>query len=313
MTSRGVEWYLQADAYSRCICPNEGGSAHDSCDEVASARPPACQPWLRSPRWDLLYVIFSIALACLPYSVFLLFGAGGSFEVKGTTAYESRMFINTLVAGFIGGPHMYATFMRTVFDREYLRRRTLLILSSLAIPIIVFSLAILSYDTYVWLLTVFFALASLHALYQIIWLSDANNAKARRALSWPSRLIDYGVILTSLYPIATYKMVQGTFTIGPVALKYHDVITALLPALPGEDRIFSGQYWLASLAFLAFAVMLLLWIGKTLREIRGGYLNVPKTMLIACTVPLMFITPALPNMIRLSRVSTPGIPSNIWC
>jgi hypothetical protein len=143
-------------------------------------------------------------------------------------------------------------------------------------------MAVLSYETYVWLLSIFFALASLHALQQIIWLTEAYNLKARLALSLKSRLIDYGVVLTSLYPIAVYKMVRGEFKIGPVELKYNAII--------------AGWTWLAALAALVFAVMLALFIAKTYLEYRSGYVNVPKTLLISLTVLLMFWTPIFPNM-----------------
>lgn len=276
---------------------------------VPPARPATGQPWLRSARWDLTFLILSIALAAVPYSVFLIFGSSGSFEIKGTAAYNTRVLINTLVSILIGGPHMYATFTRTVMDPVFLRRRKWFIASTIMVPILVIGLAVWSYESYVWLLTIFFAFASLHALYQIIWLSDAYNSKARPGSSWRGRIIDYGLVLTSLYPIATFKMVEGTFKIGPVSLRYHDVI-GLLPGYRGDlgrttiggslaidwNKIIGGQYYLSTLAFLAFAVLLLLWLAKTASETRAGTLNLPKTLLIAVTATLMFITPAAANM-----------------
>lgn len=272
------------------------------------ARQTSAQPWLHSRRWDLSFVILSIVLASLPYSVYLIFGSGGSFDVKGTQAYDARVLINTLVSVLVGGPHMYATFTRTIMDPIFLRRRFWFIASTILVPITVIALSVLTYETYVWLLTVFFVLASLHALYQIIWLTDAYDAKASKTIVWRSRIIDYGVVLTSLYPIATYRMVEGTFKIGPVALKYHDIIR-LLPGYQGDlgtwslagisinlNKIFGGQYWLSTLASLAFAVMLLLWIAKTVGEYRRGSLSVPKTLLIGLTVLLMFFAPAASNL-----------------
>jgi hypothetical protein len=178
----------------------------------------AAQPWLHSARWDLSLLILSVLIAAIPYSIYILFG-GQALEaasVKGTAAYNARLLVNNLVALFIGGPHMYATFTRTIMDRDFLRKRFWFIASSVLVPITVITMAVLSYETYVWLLSIFFALASLHALQQIIWLTEAYNLKARLAMSLKSRLIDYGVVLTSLYPIAVYKMVRGEFKIGPV-------------------------------------------------------------------------------------------------
>jgi len=248
------------------------------------AREAAAQPWLLSARWDLSFLILSVVVAAIPYSIYVLFG-GQALEtatVKGTAAYNARLLVNTLVAVLIGGPHMYATFTRTILDRDFLRKRFWFIASSVLVPITVITMAVLSYETYVWLLSIFFALASLHALQQIIWLTEAYNLKARLALSLKSRLIDYGVVLTSLYPIAVYKMVRGEFTIGPVELKYNAII--------------AGWTWLAALAAIAFAMMLALFIAKTYLEYRSGYVNVPKTLLISLTVLLMFWTPIFPNM-----------------
>jgi hypothetical protein len=247
-------------------------------------RQAVAQPWLHSPQWDLSFLILSVLVAAVPYSIYILFG-GQALEaasIKGTAAYNARVLVNNLVALFIGGPHMYATFTRTILDRDFMRKRFWFITSSILVPVTVFAMAILSYETYVWLLSIFFTLASLHALQQIIWLTEAYNLKARPALSWKSRLIDYGVVLTSLYPIALVKMVQGEFKIGPVELKYNAII--------------HGWYWLATLAALAFAVMLLLFIGKTYAEYCAGYVNLPKTLLISLTVLLMFWTPIFPNM-----------------
>jgi hypothetical protein len=131
-------------------------------------------------------------------------------------------------------------------------------------------------------MTVFFGLASVHALHQIVWLTQAYNRRARVATSLPSRLIDYAVVFTSLYPIAVYKMVRGEFRIGPVDLEYNHLIY--------------GWYWFADLAAIAFGVALVAFVAKTIAEARAGYVNVPKTALIAVTVPVMLSLPAFPNM-----------------
>ena len=61
-------------------------------------------------------------------------------------------------------------------------------------PVFVVAMTIASYDSYVWLLSIFFALASVHALHQLVWLSEAYARRAGAGLSLPSRLIDYGVV-----------------------------------------------------------------------------------------------------------------------
>jgi hypothetical protein len=242
------------------------------------------QGWLHSPTWDLSFLIFSVVVAFVPYSVYVIFG-GEAFQtagVKGTRAYDARVFVNTLVAVLVGGPHMYATFTRTIMDREFLRKRFLFVASSILVPIVVVTMAVASYESYVWLLSIFFSMASVHALHQLVWVTEAYNKKAGFPTSLLARGIDYGVVLSSLYPIAVWKMVEGKFTIGPVVLKYNEII--------------AGWWWLAYLAFAGFFVMLLAFIGKTVIEARAGQFNLPKTLLISITVSLMFWTPAFPNM-----------------
>lgn len=251
---------------------------------IATRAQESAQPWLRGPRWDLGFLILSVSLAALPYSVFLFFG-GEALEaasIPGTAAYKARVFVNNLVAILIGGPHMYATFTRTILDADFRRRRAAFVASSVLVPIGVILMAISSYDSYVWLLSIFFAVASLHALQQILWLVDAYNRKARPDYPWRSRLIDYGVVFFSLYPIAVQKMVRGEFRIGNVELKYGEIIT--------------GWTWLSTLVTTVFGAFLALFVVKTCAEWAAGSLNLPKTLLIGVTVPLMLWTPAFPNM-----------------
>jgi hypothetical protein len=244
----------------------------------------ADQPWIRSARWDLSLLVGSVILAIIPYSIYVVLGGSALEEasIKGTSAYQARVLVNLLVTIFIAGPHMYATLTRTLLDPDYVRRHLGLLAVSAVIPVSVIAAAITSYQSYVWLLTVFFGLASVHALHQIVWLSQAYNRRARVATSLPSRLIDYAVVFTSLYPVAVAKMVRGEFRIGPVYLEYNHLVY--------------GWGWFANLVTLAFVVSLVLFVGKTILEIRRGYVNLPKTVLIAVTVPVMLTLPAFPNM-----------------
>ena len=250
--------------------------------EAARASKP--HPWLRGARWDLTFVILSVVVAFVPYSVYVVLGGDAlhSASVKGTTAYDARVTVNLLVALLLGGPHMYATFTRTLMDPDFRRKRPFFLISSVLVPVFVVVMATASYESYVWLLSIFFVVASIHALHQLVWLSEAYSRKAKAARSLYSRVVDYGVVLTSLYPIAVYRMVEGDFKIGPMELKYTQVI--------------GGWWWLAYLAFAVFFVMLALFITKTVREYQLDCFNLPKTLLISITVTLMFWTPAFPNL-----------------
>lgn len=241
-------------------------------------------PWLRSARWDLTFIILSVFVAFMPYSIYVFLGGEAlqSASVKGTAAYNARVTVNLMVALLLGGPHMYATFTRTLMNPEFRRKRPWFLLSSVLVPVFVIVMATASYQSYVWLLSIFFVVASIHALHQLVWLSEAYTRKARGGASLYSRIIDYGVVLTSLYPIAIYRMVEGNFKIGPMELKYTQVI--------------GGWWWLAGVVFALFFTMLAAYVIKTVKEYRADALNVPKTLLISVTVVLMFWTPAFPNL-----------------
>ena len=140
-------------------------------------------PWLRSVRWDLGFLTLSVGLVAIPYAVYLfyvLFGGGSPHDagVKGTTAYTARVTVNYLVALLIGGPHMYATFTRTIMDRDFLRKRLAFVASSVLVPVFVVGMILYSYESYVWLLTIFFSMASIHALHQLVWVSEAYNKRS---------------------------------------------------------------------------------------------------------------------------------------
>lgn len=230
-------------------------------------------PWIRSQQWDLFYLILSVVLCVVPYTTYYLFGAN---EV-------ARQVVNGLVAMVIGGPHMYATFNRTVLDADFRRRRRLFVASSLLIPVAVFTLII---TQYVAMLTFFFFVASLHALQQLIFINDAYTKKSGVTTTRLARLIDYGVVLAALYPWATYKMMRGDFYIGPVQL--------WSPLNPGQ--FLHGQWWIVYSVFAVFYLLLGAFIIKSLDDWRNGHLNVPKTLLVAVTLPLMYFTPLIDNL-----------------
>ena len=242
------------------------------------------QGWIYHPRWDLTFLVASCVLAFSPYLAYLLFGGNlfDSADLVGTAAYNARVFVNTLVAVFIGGPHMYATFTRTMMDPVvFNRKKTLYIVTAIAVPLFVFGMAILSYETYVWLLTIFFGMASIHALHQIMWISGAYDLSKKTKAAIISKAIDYGVVFASLYPVPVWKMVNGNFNIGPISLKINELVY--------------GWHWLGYLVFAFFFAMVLLFIGKSVYEWRNGTLHKGKTILIFVTINVMFWMMFLPN------------------
>ncbi len=248
--------------------------------------------WLHSRDWDLTFISLSVVLVTIPYLTYL-----GLLELQpllqpiastlGTTADDlARNIINGVVALLVGGPHMYATFQRTALDREYASKHRRVILSSLLIPVVVITLAVASLHL---LLTLFFFWASIHVLHQIIYIMELYNHKQQTGLTRFSRYADYGVVLTSLYPLAAYKMSVNNFTIG--VNNIGEVVGNIL----GIVGLQLGP-WMVWLAGGMFGTALVAWLAKTFMEWNRGTLHGPKTLFIGLTVTASFFVPALGNL-----------------
>jgi hypothetical protein len=248
--------------------------------------------WLHSRDWDLTFISLSVILVTVPYLFYL-----GLLEFQptlhpiaaqlGTTVDDlSRNIINAVVALLVGGPHMYATFQRTALDRTYVQKHRAMILSSLLIPVIVITLAVASLQL---LLTLFFFWASIHVLHQIVYITELYNHKQTTSLTKFSRIADYAVILTALYPLAAYKMSINDFTIGV------NNISQVVGNVLGVVGLKLGP-WMVWLAGGMFAVSLAMWLANVVIEGRNGTLNQAKTLFIALTVIAAFFVPALGNL-----------------
>lgn len=238
--------------------------------------------WLRNKRWDLFFITLSVVVVPLPYLMYLL----GTH--LGLADDISRNLVNTFVAVAIGGPHMMSTFLRTGLDERFKERYPTLIRSSIIIPILVISLAFLNLSL---MLTFFFFWASLHVLHQVTYIVELYNHKEakfvrRSTLSPLSRLIDYAIVLTSLFPIAMWKISQGDFEIGQ-----NDLGQAIPDLFQQPDNP-----WFFILVTVIFGFALLSYVAKSAHEHYQGVLNMPKFAFISLTVLVAFFTPLLPNL-----------------
>lgn len=223
--------------------------------------------WLRSPSWDLIFISLSAVLVALPYT-------GYQLMVRlGVAAPTSATVVDLLVTLLIGGPHMYATFTRTIADPNFRANHRRIIATSIIIPI---SVIALGFGAFPLLLTLFFFWASVHVLHQIVFLVECYNRRSPKPLSLMERGIDYAVVFTSLYPLAAYRLVHGTFNVSGITLPF--------PAFLKHD-------WVIWAAFAAFAISLALFLGKTAREISQGRAHWPKLLLIGLTVGISFFLP----------------------
>lgn len=256
--------------------------------------------WLRNRNWDTLYMTLSVFLVPMPY-LFYLIGK----DILQIDKDVARNAVNLAVALLVGGPHMYATFMRTALDEKFVKRYPALIRSSIIIPVVVVSLAFLNLSL---LLTVFFFWASIHVLHQVTYIVELYNKRTdgKSAVTLWARVVDYALILTCLFPIAALKISQHNFHIGT------NDLTAVIPdffftserrllfpitSVPDFFFIKEGTVpWFFILMTTLFGAAVIAFIVKSYREWKGGYLHWPKTVFIVITVAVACTMPALENL-----------------
>jgi hypothetical protein len=216
--------------------------------------------WLRSPSWDLTFLILSAALVPIP--LLLYHGLG-----------VSQTAVNLLVAGLIGGPHLYSTFTYTFMEPNYRRRHRRFLVATMAFV-----------DLQL-LLTVFFMWASIHVLHQITYINDCYVAKGVGRRPRRERVVDYGVVFLCLYPMATPQILDGSFQLGGTQL--------WVPS-------WATHGWVADLQIMGvaalFGAFFVLWLGKSIRDWRRGTLLVPSVLLVGLTIVVGFTLPLFPNI-----------------
>jgi hypothetical protein len=240
---------------------------------VPELMPQRRQGWIYKPSWDLSLLIFSAILVPLPFFV------AWTAQVSGWMSPQQAIdLINITVATLIGGPHLFSTLTYTLLDKRFRNGHPWYSKLAFLLPVGVVYLGVTQYTL---LITFFFTWASLHVLHQIIYLSDCYRARNRSVDPLWSRALDYGLILTGLYPIGLYKLSLQQFHVGGVILPYPAWLQQLhLPVLAG----------------VVFGIFLLGWIAKTLAEIREGRASLPKTLLIGVTTVVSFCLPLGSNL-----------------
>lgn len=228
---------------------------------------PSTGGWLHSQTWDLTFISLSVLLVALPYTAYKLMLWAGLAEATSATV------VDLVVTLLIGGPHMYATFTRTLADPGFRANHRRIIATSILIPLAV---VLIGFNAFPVLLTLFFFWASIHVLHQIVFLVECYNRRSPRPPSLFERGVDYAVVFTSLYPLAAYRLVRGTFNVSGITLPF--------PEFLKHDGVIY-------LAFAAFAVALALFLAKTARELREGRAHWPKLLLIGLTVLVSFFLP----------------------
>jgi hypothetical protein len=230
-------------------------------------------PWIRSRRFDLLFLTASGVLVFLPYLSY------GVLQQLGTSTATAGLIVGLAVTLLVGGPHMYSTYLRTALEPRFRQRYGWLVYAPLVvIPTLV---VIGSIYAFILLLTGFFFWASVHVTHQAQYISETYRRKVTRRVTALDRLLDGAVILGALYTVAMYKFVTGRFTMGSSTLLFPDFLKHL---------------WVAQAFTAGFAALFLYYVARTAGEIRRGEASWPRLLFMAATVALAFVIPLFDNL-----------------
>jgi hypothetical protein len=220
--------------------------------------------WLVSPSYDLAFIIFSSALVVFPHLSYALMG--------------KNIYVDLTVTLLIGGPHLFATYTMTFMEPRFRERWPRYTLGALLLPPLIVVLAVTNLTL---LVTIFFLWASVHVIHQVAYVTDAYRMKDPRGWDWAGRVIDYGLLATALYPIATEKFIKGQFQTGGRTLLFPE---------------FLKQPWVAWPVWVVFIGFALAFAWKSAREWREGRLHPAKTLLVTIAAVLFFLTPMMANL-----------------
>lgn len=220
--------------------------------------------WLVSPFWDLAFIILSAALLLFPHI--------------SNAIFHSNIIVDLIVTMLIGGPHLFATYTMTLMEPGFRERYPIYSKGAYLLPIIIVALASINLTL---LVTIFFFWASIHVIHQAAFIADAYRMKDPRGWRWTSRVIDYGLLFTCMYPIATSRLIHGSFQTGGRTLLFPD---------------FLKFNWLPDVLWVVFIGFALAFVSKTIWEIRNGRFHGPKTLHMVIATTLFLITPMLKNL-----------------
>jgi hypothetical protein len=181
--------------------------------------------------------------------------------------------LDAAVTALVGGPHLFATFSAAASNRTFRARRPWAVPAAGLIPIAVIWLALRHYQI---LISVFLGVASVHVLHQCAYLSDLYRSRSAVKEGRWARFVDFGVVFTSMYPVALYKIVRGELWMGGTQIVAPPFLMNMVAV------------WIEWVLFGSFLVA---WVVKSWREWQSGTLHRPKTSLIALTVVLSFVIP----------------------
>jgi hypothetical protein len=235
----------------------------------------ARSPWIEGPRWDLTWVTLSAALVAIPPLAHTYWRVGATG-------------IDLLVTLMIGGPHMYATFLRTVMEPRFRKRHPFLAwFPVVAIPTGVILASVYAFEA---LLSFFFFWASLHICDQASYIAGLYRARTGTPAPW-DKAFDFLVALSALYVVAIYRFVNGTFLISDHQIWFPPMLK---------------QAWVAQ-AFAVFtAALIATWAVRSWNQYQKRELGLPYLAFMGLTIGVGLCVPTM----RELSVSFQGF--NAW-
>jgi hypothetical protein len=218
-------------------------------------------PWIATPRWDLTWLILSASLVPLPVLAHLVL--------------PQALHVDVLVTILIGGPHMYATFLRTVADPLFRARHPLAAwFPVVAIPAFVVTLGLTRFE---WLLSLFFTWASLHICDQASYIAQLYRERAGGTPTRFDRALDFLVVAGSLYLFAIHRFVNDAF------------------AIEGFSIFFPRQLkhpWVPTAFAAAVAALVAFWLVRALSQRKAGRLSGPYFAFMGITMAISVMVPS---------------------
>lgn len=278
------------------------------------------EPALRSPAWDRIFVTGGAWLVPVPIAAFYL------LRSCGLSVAAAEDLVTLLVMVPLGGPHVFATYTRTLLNPRFRHEDRWLFRGMLAVVAIVVGAAVASAFFGVliagsppirYVLTFFFFWAGVHIVQQNSYMAHCYAAKAAGGAARGPRwwgLLDYAVMLLALYPVSLFRMSMADpadptmSTADPGALatrivvwltgsteaadEYVFRIGRVAPILPEFLR--SAAVWIA--VTVAFLLAVALWVVKSRRELAAGARIRGRHQLVLWMLVLGSLVPLLPNL-----------------
>ncbi len=283
---------------------------------LANARAPAEPVW-HSRDWDRVFFVGGALLVPLPVVLYY------AFRAAGLPTGASEDLVTLLVMVPLGGPHVVATFSRTLLNPGFWRRErglaaaSLLLLAGVvatAVASAFFDVRLAGWPPMAFVLTGFFFWAGLHVVQQHCYvaasLADRAGSAQRDRLGW----VDHAVMLLALYPASLFRMSMAARTESGAVVADPDALATRLVRELGGGAQFADEYvfrigraspilpdfmmhpalWLMVAA--AFVACLGLFAWKSLRARARGVPFGTRGRLVLAMVVCGVAVPLVPNL-----------------